>query len=444
MTKYTPTFFALFFTLTAFSQNWTSLGQGLNKQVETLLPDTATNLLYAGGEFDSSGTIQLNHVGFWDGVQWNALGSGFDGLVMALAIYNGELYATGNFTHSDTSSLNYIAKWDGANWVNVGGGLNGTGLSLFNFNGDLYAGGNFTRAGNQPCKYIAKWDGVSWQSLDTNIVSTNSGFTLMSIGSFQNELVIGGNFIAEGNANNISILKSGIWQPLSTGTNSWITSMQELNNELIVTGFFNQAGSVASICIAKWNGSSWLPFPGLASSLVLCNTIINNNLVFGGYSNSFLNGSISSHCIANYNLTNQNWSGISTGMTNSVNALATMGNVLYAGGQFDTAGAFSIKNIAKIDATTLSIKGNLQVNTQILIYPNPAADVLNVKFTLQQSAPVKLALYDITGRNILTTDPINKSDGNITLNTTAIPAGIYFLKLESGNNKVVRKVAIEK
>ena len=78
------------------------------------------------------------------------------------------------------------------------------------------------------------------------------------------------------------------------------------------------------------------------------------------------------------------------------------------------------------------------------VYPNPATDVLNVKYTLQQSAPVKLVLYDITGRDILNTDPVNKSDGNIALNTTGVPAGIYFLKLESGNNKVVRKVAIEK
>src|SRR4051812_451039 len=194
MKKNVLLFSTLLFSLAIYSQNWTSVGQGLNKKVFTLFTDTTTNYLYAGGEFDSSGTVQLNHIGYWDGIQWNAMGQGIDGIVRDIEMYNGELFAIGGFTYSGTTPVSNIAKWNGTSWVDVAGGLNSYGLSLFSLNGDLYAGGNFTAAGGQPCKYIAKWDGVSWQSLDTNIVSSSIIYRVMSIGSFQNELVIGGNF----------------------------------------------------------------------------------------------------------------------------------------------------------------------------------------------------------------------------------------------------------
>lgn len=419
----------LLITTSVHSQNWTSVGDGLNKGVTTLFTDTATNFLYAGGDFDSSGTLQLNHIGYWDGLQWNAIGHGFDDRVNGLTIYDGELYATGNFTYSDTIPLNYIAKWTGSTWVDVGGGLNNKGLAIFTLNDNLYVGGNFTSAGGQACKYIAKWDGTNWQSLDTNIVATSPSNKIMSIGAFQNELVIGGKFIAEGNATNIAILSGGIWQPLSTGANSYVTSIREYNNELIVTGFFNHIGSVNTICIAKWDGNSWFSFnPSPTSSQVNCSAIIGDNIVFGGYFHSFLNlnGSISSHAIASYNLNNQTWSGLTTGVSSSVNALETIGNTLYAGGSFDTAGLSPILNIAQFDASTLTVE-NTSSDNSIEIYPNPFIDKVFIKLNTSQLKKTHIQVFDVFGRQIAPT--INYNSTVIEIDRGNLPSRLYFIKL---------------
>jgi hypothetical protein len=422
--------YVLFLTGSAYSQNWTAVGQGLNGLVLTMFADTASGRLYAGGAFSASGSLQLHNVGYWDGVQWNAMGLGFNGIVHNIKMYNGEVYAIGDFTYSDTTALNYIAKWNGSGWVNVGSGLNANGLSLFSLNGDLYAGGNFTIAGGQTCNYVAKWNGTNWQSLDNNITSTNSSLTVMTIGSFQNELVIGGNFIAEGTANHISILSAGVWQPLSVGTNSFVTSVNEVDNELVVTGYFNLAGGISAICIAKWDGSSWLSFPSPSSSLVNCQTLLNSNLIVGGNFNSFLNGSISSHCIADYEQTNQSWTGITTGMNGSLYALAAIGNTLYAGGGFDTAGTSEIFNIAKIDATTIGIE-KIPFDPSIQVFPNPFTDKLNIKGNFSDYKKMTVQVTDVLGREIKPT--INLSDTGIEIERGNIPKGIYFLKLWNDN-----------
>ena len=197
------------FSFSSFSQNWSPVGQGLNKFVTYLLTDTNTNYLYAGGYFDSSGTTQVNHIAYWDGIDWNAIGSGFNDVVKTIIFCNGEIFAAGQFTMSGTSPLNYIAKWNGTDWISVGTGFNDIVLTLFDFHGTLVAGGNFTMADGQPCKYIAQWDGLTWSSLDTNIVSTYQPLSVTSIGSYQNELIIGGNFIANGTAHNIAVLRNG-------------------------------------------------------------------------------------------------------------------------------------------------------------------------------------------------------------------------------------------
>ncbi|HEY0031302.1 MAG TPA: T9SS type A sorting domain-containing protein [Bacteroidia bacterium] len=409
-----------------YSQNWSAVGPGLNKAAGALFADTSSGFLYAGGIFDSAGTLPLNHIGYWDGSQWNAMGQGLNGVVAAINSYGGDIFAVGDFSASDTTAVYNIARWNGSNWLSVGGGLNAVGLALFNLNGSLFVSGNFTLAGGQPCKYIAEWDGVNWQSVDTNIVSTNPYETIMSMGSFENNLVIGGNFIAGGTANNIAILNSGTWQPLSTGTNSMVTSIRDLNTELVVTGFFSQAGSTSAICVAKWNGTSWIPFPAPTSSYVSSNTIVNGQLVFGGNVNSFMNGSVSSTCIASFDQSSLTWSGITTGIDNMVSALATMGNTLYAAGAFDTAGASPIKNIAKIDASTLGLKYIPTENT-IEVFPNPFTGKLFIRTNFNDNTKLKIRIVDVLGREISPVIKFN-SEG-IEMDRGNLPNGIYFMQV---------------
>ena len=86
------------------AQSWMPVGTGTSGAspnrgaVQALYHDTVSDLLYAGGSFDSAGTIPVNHVAAWDGTNWHALGSGTYYFPVSCFIrYNGELYVGGNF-----------------------------------------------------------------------------------------------------------------------------------------------------------------------------------------------------------------------------------------------------------------------------------------------------------------------------------------------------------
>lgn len=423
------TLFTFLFAHIGYSQNWKPLGQGLNNAVNTIIADKTSTIIYAAGYFTASGNKPLNHIAYWDGIQWNELGQGLNNTVTSLAQYQGELYAIGNFTASGTTQLKYIAKWDGTTWKDVGGGLNKRGLALFTHNGELYAGGAFTKAGSQTCKYIAKWNGQDWQALDTNIASINSAFAIKAISSFQNNIVIGGHLTVNSTSNNIAILKNGKWQAMGTGTNSYITSILEVNNELFVTGFFNNAGGKGTVGVAKWDGSAWHGVLGPMSSLVECSALVNNNIVFGGPGNAFLNGNVSdSPCITSYNLSTSNWSGVSKGMDNRVGCITTHGNQLYAGGLFDTAGLAPIQNIAMIDVATLGFESNF-TNESIKIFPNPFTDKAFIDLSNTKLDSIFVQLFTIDGREITTT--INYKSTVIEIERGQLTQGVYIVKLWS-------------
>jgi hypothetical protein len=62
----------------------------------------------------------VSRVARWDGASWSSLGSGLDGTVRALAVFDdgsgAALYATGTFTTAGGVPANNIARWDGASW----------------------------------------------------------------------------------------------------------------------------------------------------------------------------------------------------------------------------------------------------------------------------------------------------------------------------------------
>lgn len=150
-------------------------------------PDSAN--VYAGGKFDSAGTIKANNIAKWNGTSWDSLGSGVNGVVKALLAYNGKLYAGGNFTTAGGMPANNIAVWNGSAWSALGTGTNGAVYALTIHNGDLYAGGGFTQAGGNTVNNVAKWDGTNWSAL-----AGGRNNEVYALASFKGDLYAGGKF----------------------------------------------------------------------------------------------------------------------------------------------------------------------------------------------------------------------------------------------------------
>jgi len=142
---------------------WNSLGLGTSGVVYALYFDNSGSL-YAGGCFNTAGSVAANSIAKWDGSAWYTLGSGLQGELdakaRALTIDNsGNLYAGGRFDTAGSVSANSIAKWDGKVWSSLGSGVDNCvyALAIDKSNEYLYVGGNFLTAGDKFSPYLARY-----------------------------------------------------------------------------------------------------------------------------------------------------------------------------------------------------------------------------------------------------------------------------------------------
>ncbi|MEO6166761.1 MAG: T9SS type A sorting domain-containing protein, partial [Chitinophagales bacterium] len=79
------------------------------------------------------------------------------------------------------------------------------------------------------------------------------------------------------------------------------------------------------------------------------------------------------------------------------------------------------------------------------IYPNPAKDQATIQFTLIQSSPVSINVYDISGRAVKTlrNEDLKPETYSMNFNTTDFAKGIYFVRMISGNGIQNQKLIIQ-
>lgn len=251
---------------------WSALGAGLNEEVWALAADPdpdADGQVYVGGVFSQTvGSEILAHVAMWDPETstWNALGSGINGNVYALAFGGGKLYVGGSFVNAGgLDDADRIVVWDPATetWGVLGSGLNAVVNSLaLAPNGDLYAGGFFTDAGGVGnADRIAKWNGTAWSALDTGV---NNGVLALAYDPSASALYAGGYFNTAGsactsNCSRVAKWNGSAWSGLSTGTTGTVWSLTVNSGTVYAGGMFTSIGTCTTNCnyVAKWNGSAW-------------------------------------------------------------------------------------------------------------------------------------------------------------------------------------------
>jgi hypothetical protein len=78
------------------------------------------------------------------------------------------------------------------------------------------------------------------------------------------------------------------------------------------------------------------------------------------------------------------------------------------------------------------------------VYPNPFNTSTNITFTLAREEKVKIGLYSLEGKLIkdIENKYYSKGINMVTVNADELKAGIYFIKLDSGNNSLFEKVVV--
>lgn len=153
-------------------------------------------LLYAGGTFDSAGTVAANNIAVWDGTTWSPVGLGVHGApegkprIESITSWKGDLVVGGVFDSAGNVAATNVARWDGTSWKSLNANFDAPVKALCVYKKVLYAGGDFNFAG-QDSNHIAKYDGITWSSLGGGMTG---GKFVRSLCVWKKMLVVGGAF----------------------------------------------------------------------------------------------------------------------------------------------------------------------------------------------------------------------------------------------------------
>lgn len=78
----------------------------------------------------------------------------------------------------------------------------------------------------------------------------------------------------------------------------------------------------------------------------------------------------------------------------------------------------------------------------LLVYPNPGKDKLFVSYVLEEKSVVSIQLYNTTGTLVqsITQQTGNTGKNQVLINTASLQPGLYFIRLQAGNEVAVKKV----
>jgi hypothetical protein len=420
-------------------QNWSAVGQGMSGgaggQVRALQvwDDGTGPALYAAGSFLEADGAVVNRIAKWTGTAWVGLGGGMNTHIWDLEVWDDGsgagpcLYAAGEFITAGGVTVNRIARWDGSTWTPLGTGMNGVvrALTVFDDAGPggpaLIAAGDFTSAGGVTVNRIAKWDGTSWSPFTAGANGPLKTLAVYDDGSGAGPaLHAAGSFVGVGLGGVMdNIVKwnetRDAWDPLGRGLGNAVLAL-EIHDDgagpaMYAAGRFVTAHGTPLLRAAKWNGPD-VGWTGLGGG-VTGGTVIYDLQSFDDGSGPALFavgdfttiGGNSISRVAKWD--GSSWLPLGSGVNSVAYALAVYddgsGPALYVAGQFVTAGGITVNRIAKWDGAAWSPLGppdNPGVNNTIsvmTVFDDGAGPALYVAgaFTAAGSVPaMRIAKWD--------------------------------------------------
>lgn len=96
----------------------------------------------------------------------------------------------------------------------------------------------------------------------------------------------------------------------------------------------------------------------------------------------------------------------------------------------------SLVKIASKESTPVAITENIKTQKDIIVYPNPFSDLLNLNFE-NNTLTKHISLIDLSGKLIL---EMNTSEIQLQIPASTIPSGIYILKIETEHQSYSKKI----
>jgi hypothetical protein len=271
---------------------------------------------------------------------------------------------------------------------------------------------------------------------------------------YDDELIVGGYFSQAGNKQAFCIARwnGSVWNDLDTGIVDMVEALtvDTINNFLYAGGGFWQAGGNGGpevYNIARWDGYEWSPVGDsyILRVCVLDLVMYHNNLFAAGCDAT---GTIADTVLAHWD--GKKWHPV-TGINSAISALAVFQDSLYIGGAFDYAGTDSIKGVAysyfppdnncdyleAIIQPRNCIIGTISDTSTVHFYNNIAhADSWSWDFGDGESDTVQKPVHKYTSQGVYDVSVIVSYQGCLdTANTTITVYDEAGIDTPDGNNK---------
>lgn len=462
---------------------------GLNGPSDAVLVEG--NDLIVCGNFLKAGGVPAGNIAKWNGSHWEAiskepLGS-YDNInnwgvsFTDITRYKGDIYVSGHFyiiKNNDTifrlARLDALGEWKSVTGLQFNGASDYGINTITEFQGELYVGGSVEYDDQFYHPFIAKLQGDSLVMLTKDTLylrnSGSSGGGVASLVTNGDKLYIGGSFTHIGNVeyNCLAVWDGKEFSRLEENDRAGVTVYEGhkplvsglviKDSLLIITGYFDSISGISShnLSLAQWDikNNRWHEFAktsNYASIELRSPAFYNDQILFGAVPNDKFIGSVPlalgvdgkvrlfAGGVAGYNFSSYELP-VSDMVVTKDNTLVCVGSISKVG-----SGTLS-ENFALYKAPPLSVKKEVESSVgSLFISPNPASDIISVRYRKNSQEQSTVRIVDALGRTVISETDESPAIGERTMSISlrTLPAGMYQCIYTNGVDKYTSSVVVK-